>query len=77
MASDFQNLNGYTDSKESDRKTFETLGWVSYGVGAACVATGSVLYILGLRGGRQDSTPMAFVPVFGPGGAAAMLKGAF
>jgi len=74
MASDFQNLNGYTDSKESDRKTYETLGWVSYGVGAACIATGSVLYILGLQG-RQGSTSIAFVP--GPGGAAAILKGSF
>jgi hypothetical protein len=74
MASDFQSLNGYTDSKESDRKTYQTLGWVSYGVGAACVATGAVLTILGLQG-KPDSTSMAFVP--GPGGAAAVLKGAF
>jgi hypothetical protein len=77
MASGFQNLNGYTDSKESERKSLETLGWVSYGVGAACVATGSVLYILGLQGRKQGSTLMAFVPAFGPGGAAAILKGAF
>ena len=77
MASDFENLNGYTDSKESDRKTFETLGWVSYGVGAACVVTGSVLYILGLQSGKQGSTSMALVPALGPGGAAAMLKGGF
>jgi hypothetical protein len=76
MASGFQNLNGYTDSKESDRKSLETLGWVSYGAGAACVATGSVLYILGLQG-KQGSSSMAFVPAFGPGGAAAILKGAF
>jgi hypothetical protein len=74
MASDFQSLNAYTDSKESDRKTYETLGWVSYGVGAACVATGAVLYIVGLQG-KQGSTSMAFVP--GPGGAAAVLKGSF
>jgi hypothetical protein len=74
MASDFQSLNGYTDSKESDRKTYQTLGWVSYGVGAACVATGAVLTILGLQD-RQGSTPMAFVP--GPGGASAVFKGAF
>ena len=75
MASDFQKLNGYTDGKESDRKTYATLAWVSYGVGAACVATGSVLYILGLRGVKQGSTSMMFFP--GPGGAAAVLKGSF
>jgi hypothetical protein len=77
MASDFQSLNGYTDNKESDRRTFETLGWVSYGVGATCVATGSVLYILGLQSGKQGTASMAFVPAFGLGGAAAILKGAF
>jgi hypothetical protein len=77
MASDFQNLNGYTDSKESDRKSFETLGWVSYGVGAACVATGSVLYVLGLRAGRQSSASIALLPTLVPGGAAALVKGAF
>jgi hypothetical protein len=77
MANDFQNLNGYTDSKESDRKNFQTIGWVSYGVGAACVATGSVLYILGLRGGKQDATSMTFLPAFGPNGAAAIVKGSF
>ena len=77
MASDFQNLNGYTDSKESDRKNLATLAWVSYGLGAACVATGSVLYVLGLRGSRQGSTSIAFAPGFGPGGAVALLKGAF
>jgi hypothetical protein len=74
MASDFQGLNGYSDSKESDRKTYQTLGWVSYGVGAACVATGAVLTILGLEG-KQGSTSMAFMP--GPDGAAAVMKGLF
>jgi hypothetical protein len=29
MASDMQKTNGYTDSKDSDRKTYETLGWVA------------------------------------------------
>jgi len=77
MASDFQTLNGYTDSKESDRKTYATLAWVSYGVGAACVATGSVLYILGLQGAKQGSTSVTLLPAFGPGGAAAVLKGSF
>ena len=39
MASDLQKIDGYSTSKESDRKTYETLGWVGYGVGAGCVAT--------------------------------------
>ena len=73
MASDFQNLNGYTDTKESDRKTYQTLGWVGYGVGTACVATGAVLYYFGVRAGNT-------VPALalGPDGSVtAVVKGAF
>lgn len=77
MASDFQTLNGYTDGKESDRKTFETLGWVSYSVGAACVATGVVLYYLGVRADNSPSASVALMPAFAPGGAFAVVKGAF
>jgi hypothetical protein len=78
MANDMESTpGGYTASKESDRKTYETLGWVSYGVGAACVATGAVLYILGLRSGPSDSASGAIVPAFSTGLAGAVLKGAF
>ena len=77
MASDFQSLNGYTDGKESDRKTYQSLGWVSYGVGAACVATGAVLYYLGARAGKNGATSVALLPAFAPGGALAVMKGAF
>jgi hypothetical protein len=59
MANDFRNVNGYTDAKESDRKTYEALGWTSYGVGAACVATGAVLYLLGYRAGQEQSPTVA------------------
>jgi len=51
--------------------------WVSYGVGAACVATGAVLYYLGVRRGSAGSTSVALVPAFAPGQAGALLKGAF
>jgi len=77
MASDLQKTDGYTASKESDRKTYETLGWVSYGVGAACVTTGAVLYYLGQRSGSAGSSSVALVPAFAPGQAGAILKGAF
>jgi len=46
-------------------------------VGAACVATGAVLYYLGLRSGSAGSTSFALVPAFAPGQAGALLKGAF
>jgi hypothetical protein len=77
MADDLQKTDGYTAGKESDRKTYETLGWAGYGVGAACIATGAVLYVLGLRSGAPASTSVALVPAFGSGQAGAVVKGAF
>ena len=75
LASDLKKTDGYTSDKESSRKTYQTLGWAGYGVGAACVATGAVLYVLGLR--SSDGSPVAFVPAFAPGQAGAVVKGAF
>ena len=78
MTSDMLKVDGYTDATESDRKTYETLGWTSYGVGAACVATGAILYYLGSRPATASgSTSVAFLPVFAPGQAGAMVKGGF
>jgi hypothetical protein len=77
MASDLQKTDGYTAGKESDRKTYETLGWVSYGVGAASIATGAVLYYLGRQPGSAGASSIAFIPTFLPGQAGAILKGAF
>jgi hypothetical protein len=62
LANDYQTYNGYTDQKESQRKSYETWGWVSYGVGAACVATGATLYSLGLRANRDVSHSVAVLP---------------
>jgi hypothetical protein len=75
MASDFKTRNGYTDSKESDRKTYKTMGLVGYGVGAACVATGAVLYYLGLRAGKPGS--LALAPMLSPGAGIVAVEGAF
>jgi hypothetical protein len=75
LASDIQKTDGYSPNKESDRKTYRTLGWVGYGVGAACVATGAVLYILGSRSG--DRASVALVPAFSPDHAGAIVKGSF
>jgi hypothetical protein len=73
MASDYGKLNGYTDSKESDRKTYQTLGWVGYGVGAACVATGAVLYYLGVH----TSATSPSVALGADGSVSATVKGVF
>jgi hypothetical protein len=75
LASDLKKIDGYTSDKVSSRKTYETLGWVGYGVGAACVATGAVLYVLGLR--SDDGSPVAFAPAFALGQAGAVVKGSF
>jgi hypothetical protein len=75
VASDMQKTNGYTDSKDSDRKTYETLGWIGYGVGAACVATGAILYYLGVR--APGTASVALVPALAPGQAGAFVKGVF
>jgi len=77
MADSIQQTDGYTPSKESDRKTYENLGWASYGIGAACVATGAVLYILGVRAGSNGAASVALVPTVAPGQAGAFLNGAF
>ena len=76
MADDMQKTNNYSASKESDRKSYETLGWISYGLGSACIATGAILYVLGSRFTRT-TTPVALVPTLGVGQAGAALKGAF
>jgi len=77
IASSYQDRGGYTQSKESDRKSYETLAWVGYGLGAACVATGAVLYLVGRKAGASDSSTVAVLPAFAPGEAGAVLKGAF
>ena len=77
IARSYQDRGGYTQSKESDRKTYEALAWVGYGVGAACVATGAVLYLLGRKAGAGDSSTLAVLPAFAPGEAGAVVKGAF
>ena len=53
------------------------MGWVSYGVGAACVATGAILYYLGAQAGKNGNAGVALLPAFAPGTAGAVLTGAF
>lgn len=78
MATDMETTPGaYSAGKESDRKTYETLGWVSYGVGAACVATGAILYLVGLRSGHDNVSSVSLLPTAGAGHAGAILQGAF
>jgi len=76
MVSDmYTTYDGY--SKESDRKTDATLTWVGYGVGAACVVTGAILYAVGLNARSKFTDSVALVPTVGTDGAGAALTGAF
>ena len=67
--------HAFDASKESTRKSYETFSWVGYGVGAAAIATGAILYGVGLSKGSSDN--VAVVPTVGPGLAGAALRGTF
>jgi len=77
MASDMEKYDGYTKDTESSRKTYETLGWVGYGLGAACVVAGAALY--GLHSNEPEARPstVSLAPVIGSGRAGVSLRGAF
>jgi tetratricopeptide (TPR) repeat protein len=75
LSSELENPTSYTRSKESSRSSYQTLGWVSYSAGAACLAGGAVLYYLGYRQGHANQ--LALVPVAGTGQFGALLTGAF
>jgi hypothetical protein len=79
MASDLNSFGNYSDDKESRRKTYETLGWVGYGVGAACLVTGTVLFLLGRSSSSSSwgQPAMTISPTVGQNQAGAALTGAF
>jgi len=62
--------NLYDRDTESTRKSYETWSWVGYGVGAAGVVTGAILFGLGW-GSEANSSKLALRPVVGPGFAGA------
>jgi hypothetical protein len=71
-------VDGFTSSKNSKQKTYKTLGWVGYGVGAACVTTGVILIAIGASGPSSPTqAQVALVPVVGSGQAGVLLQGGF
>ncbi len=68
---------GYSTGKSGDQKNFKTAAWVAYGVGAACVATGAILFGVGAASRGGSSTEVALVPAIAPGQAGAVLSGRF
>jgi hypothetical protein len=77
IADDLKKTDGYSTSKVSDRDTFETLGWVGYGLGGTCIVAGAVLYYLGVRAAANAPAGLALVPTVAPGATGLVLKGAF
>ncbi|MGD0835481.1 MAG: hypothetical protein ABSB49_02425 [Polyangia bacterium] len=73
-----QNVPGaYSSSQESDRKSYEDFAWVAYGVGAACVGVGALLYLLGYQANSATQGGVALMPALAGGHAGAVLTGAF
>jgi tetratricopeptide (TPR) repeat protein len=65
-------FNPYVDERG---KLYETLQWVSYGVGTGLLAAGALLYGIGVVSGRDAPVVVAPVPV--AGGAGLSAQGAF
>jgi tetratricopeptide (TPR) repeat protein len=69
-------VDAYTPSKDSSQKSYQTLTWIGYGVGAACIATGTILTVVGMTRSSNRSD-VALVPAVGPGQAGVLLHGGF
>jgi hypothetical protein len=69
--------NTFQRNTESQWETYRTLSWVGYGVGAACVATGAILYLVGRSSNRADAPSVALVPVVAADQAGALVRGTF
>jgi hypothetical protein len=77
-----QTKNGVVDSsaisgKLTDGYRYETLQWISYGVGAAAVVAGSLLYWMGTGSDEPKSSSARVSPIFMTNGAGASLQMAF
>jgi hypothetical protein len=70
-----ENGNVFNPDFDTRGKRYETLQWVSYGVGAGLVATGALLYGLGVASGREP--PVAIAPIPVAGGAGLSAQGVF
>jgi hypothetical protein len=68
----------YSKSKDDKGKLYADLQWVGYGVGAAGLVAGGVLYYLGYRKAHSPaSESVSFVPVIWQGGSGVVAQGRF
>jgi hypothetical protein len=75
IASDLETNRPYLRSREDTRASYETWGWVGYGVGGACLAGGAVLYYLGYSHGRSGQ--VALLPSAQASSFGAAVQGGF
>ena len=66
-----------TSSDYQAGKDAETMQWVFYGVGAAALATGAILYWLGSSSSASAPTATVVAPIVGPGIAGLSAQGTF
>jgi hypothetical protein len=67
----------HNPSDDSAGKHAQTMQWVFYGAGAAAIATGTVLYVLGRAPADASRATTAIAPMLGPGLAGVSAQGAF
>jgi hypothetical protein len=78
MASDMENnVGGFTPSKNSSHDNYVRAMWISYGVGAACVATGAVVFGIGIGSNKGASSDVAILPAIDSHQAGLALAGRF
>jgi hypothetical protein len=65
----------YSQDRENERSSLKTWVWVSYGVGAAAIATGAILYVVGRP--SDQSSSVALLPIVTPNEASVLLRGRF
>jgi len=66
----------YDQGKEKEISNYTMLGWISYGVGAAALITGTTLYLLGLNDDGGSAT-VTVTPTMGPAYAGFSCGGRF
>jgi hypothetical protein len=75
LADQLNSPTGYERNAVSNQLRYQTLSWVGYGLGAACLIGGTVLYLVG----SADAEPgkLSLRPIVVPGLASLNLQGSF
>jgi len=68
----------YDPNKDARGRTYSTMQWVGYGVGAGTIAASAVMFLLGSAADHvAGAQPVAILPAIGPGQGGALLQGSF